>query len=167
MFRSSPERRDASLTTQLLAIGTVADRTGLAVSAIRFYERVGLISSERAASGHRRFTRSTIRRISFIRVCQQLGYSLAEIGDHLAALPDGRTPTDADWSTMAATFRTEVDGRIERLTTLRDRLDGCIGCGCLSLEHCAMFNPGDAARQLGTGPRYLLGNTSADLAAAD
>ncbi len=145
-----------------LPIGEVATRTGLAVSAIRFYEKTGLITAERAPSGHRRFSRSTIRRISFILICQNLGYSLQEIASHLETLPEGRTPTDEDWAEMATAFRAEVDGRIEQLTTLRDRLDGCIGCGCLSLQRCAIYNPTDAAASLGSGPRYLLGDNSED-----
>lgn len=148
----------------LLPIGVVAERTGLAVSAIRFYEEQGLITADRAPSGHRRFARSTIRRISFILACQRLGYALAEIGAHLASLPDGRTPTDADWERLAARFRADLDARITGLLDLRDRLDGCIGCGCLSLDRCAIYNPGDAAAGLGAGPRYLLGDSFDDLA---
>lgn len=148
--------------TPSLSIGEVAARTGLAVSAVRFYEKTGLIEAERAASGHRRFARSTIRRISFILICQNLGYSLQEIGHHLAGLPEGRTPTDGDWEAMATAFREDVDDRITRLTTLRDRLDGCIGCGCLSLQRCAIYNPEDAASTLGAGPRFLLGDDSED-----
>ncbi len=146
-----------------LPIGEVADRTGLAVSAIRFYEKTGLITAERAPSGHRRFPRSTIRRVSFILICQNLGYSLQEIGSHLDSLPEGRTPTDEDWANMATSFRSEVDDRIERLTSLRDNLEGCIGCGCLSLQRCAIYNPTDAAASLGAGPRYLLGDSSGDV----
>jgi len=148
----------------LLSIGAVAERTGLAVSAVRFYEQQGLIAAERSPAGHRRFPRSTIRRASFVLACQRLGYSLGEIGEWLAGLPAGRTPTDADWEHLAAGFRAELDARIQGLIDLRDRLDGCIGCGCLSLERCALYNPGDAASGLGSGPRYLLGNTSDDLA---
>lgn len=143
----------------LLAIGLVADRTGLAVSAIRFYESVGLISSMRASSGHRRFRRSTIRRLSFIRICQRLGYSLDEIGDQLAKLPSSRTPTERDWRRMATGFAVDIDQRIAELAMLRDKLEGCIGCGCLSLDRCAMYNPADEAAALGDGPRYLLGDT--------
>lgn len=148
----------------LLPIGVVAERTGLAVSAVRFYEQQGLISAERSPAGHRRFPRSTIRRVSFILACQRLGYSLGEIGERLAGLPDGRTPTDVDWEHLAAGFRAELDARIQGLVDLRDRLDGCIGCGCLSLERCALHNPGDAAAGFGPGPRYLLGDSFDDLA---
>lgn len=151
------------MAADLISIGAVAERTGLAVSAIRFYEKVGLVEAERAPSGHRRFPRSTIRRVSFILVCQRLGYSLTEIGEYLSGLPDGRTPTDSDWEQMAQTFRSDVDERIRQLTELRDRLDGCIGCGCLSLERCAIYNPDDGAASLGGGPRYLLGNSAGDV----
>lgn len=147
----------------LLPIGAVARRTGLAVSAIRFYEEAGLIVAERSAAGHRRFARSTIRRVSFVLACQRLGYTLAEIGRQLADLPDGRTPTDDDWEHLATRFRADLDERIRGLTELRDQLDGCIGCGCLSLERCSIYNPGDAAAGLGAGPRYLLGDSSDDV----
>jgi MerR family redox-sensitive transcriptional activator SoxR len=147
----------------LLPIGAVAERTGLAVSAVRFYEQQGLIAAERASSGHRRFPRSTIRRVSFILACQRLGYSLSEIAAQLDDLPDGRTPTDADWERLAARFRQDLDERIAGLVDLRDRLDGCIGCGCLSLDRCAIYNPSDAAAELGAGPRYLLGDSFGDL----
>lgn len=142
----------------LLAIGAVAERTGLAISAIRFYEEEGLISAERAPSGHRRFRRSTIRRLSFIRICQKLGYRLDEIRERLDSLPHGRTPTEADWSAMAQSFRIEIDQRIAGLQQLRDNVDGCIGCGCLSLERCGIWNAQDGAAQLGPGPRWLLGD---------
>lgn len=157
MLRSTPKADD------LLPIGVVAERTGLAVSAVRFYEQQGLISAERAPSGHRRFPRSTIRRVSFVLACQRLGYALSEIAAHLDSLPDGRTPTDADWEELAARFRVDLDERIAGLVELRDRLDGCIGCGCLSLERCAIYNPADAAAGLGAGPRYLLGDSADDL----
>jgi len=143
----------------LLTIGAVADRTGVAVSAIRFYEEQDLIDSTRASSGHRRFARSTIRRISFIRICQQLGYSLDEIKSQLHALPHGRTPTEQDWLQLAANFRSDIDARMAGLAELKEKLDGCIGCGCLSLQRCALYNKEDAAARLGPGPRYLLGDT--------
>lgn len=146
-----------------LSIGEVATRTGLAVSAIRFYEKTGLITAERTDSGHRRFARNTIRRVSFILICQNLGYSLHDISDHLHSLPQGRTPTDEDWEDMATRFRADVNSRIDQLIALRDNLDGCIGCGCLSLQRCAIYNPDDGAADLGMGPRYLMGDSSADL----
>ena len=146
-----------------MTIGAVADRTGLAVSAIRFYADHGLIPSERAPSGHRRFARSVIRRISFIRICQRLGYSLDEIETQLATLPAGRTPTESDWADLATQFGVDIDHRIAELTQLRDTLAGCIGCGCLSLTRCAIWNPEDGAAELGDGPRYLLGDSAADV----
>ncbi len=146
----------------LLAIGTVADRTGVSISAIRFYERKGLLSSERAPSGHRRFRKSVIRRLSFILISQRLGYSLDEINAQLERLPQGRTPTERDWSRLATSFASDIDARIAGLQQLRQKLDECIGCGCLSLTKCAMWNPEDTAAELGDGPRYLLGNTVED-----
>lgn len=147
----------------MLAIGAVADRTGIAISAIRFYEGKGLISSERTSSGHRRFRKSIIRRLSFILISQRLGYKLDEIKSQLDRLPDGRTPTERDWNRLAREFAVDIDERIAGLQQLRDQLDGCIGCGCLSLDKCAMWNPDDAASGLGDGPRYLLGDSSSDL----
>jgi MerR family redox-sensitive transcriptional activator SoxR len=144
---------------QRMAIGAVAERTGVAVSALRFYEEQGLIASTRDQSGHRRFERATIRRVSFIRICQQLGYSLDDIRRQLDSLPDGRTPTESDWQELAARFADDIDRRIDGLRQLRDKLDGCIGCGCLSLQRCALYNPDDVAVRLGAGPRYLLGDT--------
>ncbi len=157
MLRSSDSSKYSP--EHLLTIGAVAERTGMAVSAIRFYEEQGLVEAIRAKSGHRRFRRSTIRRLSFIRVCQTLGYTLGEIRDQLDHLPEGRTPTEADWSAMAEGFRGEIDERIQGLEALRDRLEGCIGCGCLSLELCAILNTEDVAVNLGSGPRWLLGDT--------
>ncbi len=147
----------------LLAIGALADRTGVSISAIRFYEGRGLVSSERASSGHRRFRKSVIRRLSFILISQRLGYSLDDIRAQLDRLPNGRTPTERDWNRLATGFAADIDERIAGLQRLRDDLDGCIGCGCLSMEKCAMWNPDDGASLLGTGPRYLLGDSSADV----
>ena len=141
-----------------LPIGVIAERTGLAVSAIRFYEDAGLIRPDRNAGGQRRFLRSDIRRLSFIRIAQGLGFSLAEIRAALASLPEGRTPTKADWSRLSRRFRRVLDARIAQMETLRDKLDGCIGCGCLSLKTCALYNPDDRAAGAGAGPRYLLGD---------
>lgn len=141
-----------------MAIGAVAERTGLSVSAIRFYEDHGLVTSERTAAGHRRFARSSVRRLSFVRICQQLGYSLDEIRRQLDALPAGRTPTEADWQRLAEGFAVDIDARIAGLQELRRRLDGCIGCGCLSLRSCRLWNADDRASALGTGPRWLLGD---------
>lgn len=150
-----------------LSIGSVAQRTGLAVSAVRFYADAGLIDAERTDAGHRRFPRSVIRRLSFIRICQRLGYSLEQVGEQLDRLPDGRTPTEADWSTLAAGFSGDIDQRIAELSRLRDTLSECIGCGCLSLQRCNIWNPNDGASALGEGPRYLLGNTAQQVDGGD
>lgn len=141
-----------------LTIGDLARRTGLSVSAIRFYETKGLISPMRNKGGQRRFARADLRRISFIMIAQQLGFSLEAIGAQLALLPEGRAPTQKDWSRISRHFRTDLNDRIEKLTNLRDRLDGCIGCGCLSLRKCALYNPQDRAAKKGPGPRYILGD---------
>ncbi len=150
----------------LLTIGTLSARTGVSVSAIRFYERKGLVASVRGPGGHRRFPRATIRQLSIIVVCQRLGYPLADIQERLAALPSDRVPAEAEWAAVARDFRVEIDDRIERLLSLRDHLDGCIGCGCLSLDVCLLHNPDDGAARLGPGPRYLLGESPADLGTA-
>lgn len=151
--------RSRENSPELLTIGSVASRTGLAVSAIRFYEEHGLVTSERASSGHRRFERSVIRRLSFIRICQKLGYSLNEIRAQLEHLPAGRAPTEADWTRMATAFRSEIDERIAGLEQLREKVDGCIGCGCLSLERCSIWNSDDVAASYGPGPRWLVGDS--------
>jgi MerR family redox-sensitive transcriptional activator SoxR len=141
-----------------LSIGEVARRTGLSLSAIRYYETEGLVAPLRNAGGQRRFRASDIRRLSFVLIAQQLGFSLEEIGQRLARLPQGRTPTGKDWERMSRSFRRTLQERIDIMTRLRDRLDGCIGCGCLSLERCALYNPDDRAGLAGPGPRYLLGD---------
>lgn len=141
-----------------LSIGQMADRTGLAVSAIRFYEEKGLISPDRNPGGQRRYERADIRRLSFVMISQQLGFSLAEIQKLFRGLPDNRTPTKADWTRIGRVFRTTLTSRIEGLTQLRDRLDDCIGCGCLSLKSCSLYNPRDSAASMGSGPRYLVGD---------
>lgn len=141
-----------------ISIGALARRTGLAHSAIRYYEEQGLVHPERTASGQRRFLRSDIRRLSFVMIAQRLGFPLARIRTVLAALPDRRTPTAGDWAKISAGLRDDLDVRIAQLTALRDKLDGCIGCGCLSLERCALYNPDDAAAANGPGPRYLMGD---------
>jgi len=137
-------------------IGKVADRTGINVSAIRFYEDKGLIASERNSGGQRVFKASDIRRISFIIIAQKLGFSLAEIAKQLDYLPENRTPTKKDWEKISRNFKQDIDARIEGLIRLRDKLNGCIGCGCLSLQVCAIYNVNDVAGETGTGPRYLL-----------
>lgn len=141
-----------------LTIGAVARRTGLAVSAIRFYEAEGLIDPWRNAGGQRRFERADIRRLSFIRIAQQFGFTLPQIKAQLDGLQGGRTPTAADWARLSAGFRVDLEARIAALERLRDTLDGCIGCGCLSLKACALYNAGDRAADLGPGPRYLMGD---------
>ncbi len=141
-----------------LPIGKLADRTGLSVSAIRFYESRGLVTADRNAGGQRRFDKSAIRKLSFVMIAQKLGFSIEEIGIQLASLPKKRAPTQRDWTRISRKFRTELDERIDALTNLRDRLDGCIGCGCLSLKSCAIYNPSDEAATRGSGPRYLLGD---------
>lgn len=147
----------------ILPIGHLARRTGVAVSALRFYEEKGLLTARRSEGGRRMFRRSDIRRVSFVRIAQQLGFSIREIGEALASLPEGRTPTEGDWARIGAEFRASLDKRIETLTRLRDNLDGCIGCGCLSLKKCGLFNPGDAAASKGAGPRYLMGDRASDV----
>ncbi len=146
---------------QRISIGQVAKRTGLAVSAIRFYEDSGLIAPVRSAGGQRLFLRSDIRRLSFIAIAQQLGFSLETIREKLSSLPSNRTPTQRDWSRISRQFRDALDERIAILQRTRVRLDGCIGCGCLSLKNCALYNPDDRASLRGSGPRYLLGDAPA------
>ena len=141
-----------------LAIGELARRTGLSVSAIRYYEAEGLLFAERNAGGQRRFFRSDIRRLSFVMIAQRFGFTIEQIRAQLQSLPEGRTPTKADWAKISRGFRKELDERIETLTRLRDNLDGCIGCGCLSLRKCTLYNPEDRARSHGSGPRYLMGD---------
>lgn len=143
---------------QGLSIGALATRTGLAVSAIRYYEAQGLIAPWRNNGGQRRFQRADIRRLSFVMIAQQFDFSLPEIRALLDQLPDRRTPTPGDWAAISTTFRDRLDARIETLQKLRDNLDGCIGCGCLSLPKCALYNADDRARTKGAGPRYLMGD---------
>ena len=140
-----------------LSIGAVSDRTGVSASALRFYEDEGLILAVRSSGGQRRYARDVLRRVSFIRVAQQVGLSLDEIRTALHALPDRRTPTEKDWQRLSAAWRSRLDAQVALLERLRDRLDGCIGCGCLSLRFCQMLNPDDRAGLQGPGPRYLLG----------
>lgn len=142
-----------------ISIGRVAERTGMSVSAIRFYEEAGLVSPIRNGGGQRRFLRSDIRRLSFILIAQQLGFSLDEIRAKLSTLPAGRTPTQRDWARISKQFRDRLDERIATLVRTRERLDGCIGCGCLSLKNCALYNPDDDASRHGAGPRYLMGDS--------
>lgn len=142
----------------MLPIGDLARRTGMSVSAIRFYEERGLVRSLRSAGNQRRFLRGDIRRLSFILICQRMGLTLREIEAALAGLPQGRNPTRDDWQGLAERIRERLEAQIAVLERTRDRLDGCIGCGCLSLDVCALYNPEDRAGQAGAGPRYLLGD---------
>jgi MerR family transcriptional regulator, redox-sensitive transcriptional activator SoxR len=149
---------------ELLAIGELAARTGLSVSAIRFYEEKGLVTALRTSGGQRRFLRSDIRRLSFALIAQRIGCTLPEIAAELAKLPQGRTPTQADWRRISNGFGKLLDTRIAALQRMRETLDGCIGCGCLSLKKCGLYNRGDRAARTGAGPRYALGEQP-DLAA--
>jgi MerR family redox-sensitive transcriptional activator SoxR len=142
----------------LLSIGDVAKRTGTNVSAVRFYADQGLIPVSRSNSGHRVFARAVIRRVSFILIAQNLGYSLKQVRQALDSLPDKRTPTKADWARLSNAFSKKIEQQIESLRTLQSKLDGCIGCGCLSLQSCRLYNPNDTAAEFGAGPRYLLGD---------
>ena len=139
------------IRTHDLTPGEVASRAGVAVSALHFYEREGLITSVRTAGNQRRYHRDVLRRIAFVRVSQGVGVSLAAIRDALARLPEGRTPTKADWSRLSRSWRSDLDDRIARLQKLRDTLDDCIGCGCLSMRACALANPGDRLQEYGPG----------------
>lgn len=141
-----------------LSIGDLARRTGLSVSAIRFYEDKGLVHPVRNSGGQRRFLRADIRRLSFVLIAQQLGLSISEIADALAILPKDQALTKADWAMIAAQVRGLIDQRIAMLERTRGRLDGCIGCGCLSLEQCALYNPDDRAGLQGSGPRFVIGD---------
>ena len=139
----------------LLTIGELARRTGLSVSAIRFYEEKGLVAALRTSGNQRRFLRGDIRRLSFILIAQRLGLSLAEIEQAMASLPQGRTPNAADWKTISRTVRGRIDAQIAALEKVREDLDGCIGCGCLSLKKCALYNADDRWGESGSGPRVL------------
>ena len=146
-----------------IAIGALAQRAGVAASTLRFYEAQGLIRGIRSAGNQRRYQKETLRRVAFIRIAQGVGLSLDEIRATLATLPEQRTPTPADWARLSLSWRPLIEARIASLTALRDQLDSCIGCGCLSLKSCKLYNPADAAARLGSGPRYLLGDRPSDL----
>ena len=139
-----------------LTVGQLAERSGVAVSALHFYEAKGLITSTRTTGNQRRYGRDTLRRVAFIRFAQRVGVPLAQIRDALAGLPEQRTPTRADWAQLSASWRAQLDARITALLRLRDDLSDCIGCGCLSLDRCALSNPGDTLANAGPGPRRLL-----------
>ena len=138
-----------------LTIGELSKRSGVATSALRYYETQGLISSTRTTGNQRRYPRPTLRRVAFIRSAQRVGLTLEEIAEALATLPDSRTPTKADWARLSKGWRPRVDAQIERLVRLRDKLDGCIGCGCLSLRTCALNNADDEVAESGPGARFL------------
>jgi MerR family transcriptional regulator, redox-sensitive transcriptional activator SoxR len=141
-----------------MTIGDVSKRSGVAASALRFYEDKGLITSERAGSGHRRYPRPVLRRIAFIVFAQKVGLSLDEIGRELAKLPPDRAPTRGDWARLTTTWSERIDDRIAELRRLQIGLTECIGCGCLSLDRCRLANPHDRAGELGPGPRYWIGD---------
>jgi MerR family redox-sensitive transcriptional activator SoxR len=138
-----------------LSVGEVAQRSGVAVSALHFYEAKGLIKSVRSAGQQRRYGRDVLRRVAVIKVAQRIGIPLASIAAALASLPEGRTPTAADWAQLSSVWRKELDERIAQLTRLRDQLDSCIGCGCLSIEACRLRNPLDELSDQGSGPQLL------------
>jgi MerR family transcriptional regulator, redox-sensitive transcriptional activator SoxR len=140
---------------ELLTIGQVADRSGVPHTALRFYEESGLIEAQRTAGNQRRYPRAVLRRLAFIRTAQRVGLSLEQIRDALAGLPDGRVPTKTDWARLSRSWRTELDARIDALQRLRDRLTGCIGCGCLSLRSCTLRNHEDEMAELGPGALKL------------
>jgi MerR family redox-sensitive transcriptional activator SoxR len=140
----------------LMTIGAVSERTGVATSALRYYEAEGLLEPVRSPSGQRRYQRDALRRVSFIRVAQQVGLSLDEIRRALSSLPDNRTPDERDWHRLSTSWRPRLDAQIAMLERLRDRLDKCIGCGCLSLKVCRLVNTDDSAAARGPGPRYVI-----------
>jgi MerR family redox-sensitive transcriptional activator SoxR len=144
--------------SELLTIGEVARRSGVAASALRFYEERGLITSQRFGGGQRRFPRHVLRRIAFIVYAQRIGLTLGEIGEELAKLPENHAPTRRDWARLSTAWRGLIDARIDELERLRRGLTECIGCGCLSLDRCRLVNPGDLAGAAGPGPRYWIGD---------
>jgi len=146
--------------TKLITIGALAKRTGTTVSALRFYSDKKLIECTRAQGGNRLYKKEVIRRVSFILIAQHLGYTLDQIQHQMANLPSGRTPTKRDWEKLSNQFKTDLNEKIEQLSRLRDSLSSCIGCGCLSLKSCHLYNADDAAARLGAGARYLLGDQS-------
>ncbi len=152
-----------SETTSFLTIGELAERSGVATSALRFYEDKGLIASQRTSGNQRRYNRAMLRRVALIRAAQRVGVPLRDVAEALASLPYDRTPRKNDWERLSRRWRSQLDEQIDALLELRDDLTGCIGCGCLSLRTCSLFNPDDAAAKLGSGPRYLLGDSSEDV----
>lgn len=153
------------MQSSMITIGELAKRAGVAASALRFYEDEGLLESSRTTGQQRQFKRDALRRVAFIRVAQSMGLSLQDIRAALATLPLNRTPTKTDWTKLSRGWQPLLDERIQTLTQLRDQLTSCIGCGCLSLKTCALYNPNDAAKIRGNGPRYLLGDKAANVMA--
>lgn len=147
--------------SQMLTINQVSRRSGVASSALRYYEERGLIASERAGSGHRRFRRAVLRRIAFVTFAQRLGLTLGEIADELSKLPDDRVPDRQDWARLSANWAGRIDEKIAELQRLREGLTECIGCGCLSFDKCRLSNPDDHAGNAGPGPRYWVGDEKA------
>ncbi|MFE9956463.1 redox-sensitive transcriptional activator SoxR [Micromonospora sp. NPDC005299] len=141
---------------EALTIGQLSARSGVAASALRYYERLGLIRAERTGGNQRRYARTELRRVAFVRISQQVGVSLEEIREALDSLPSARTPTPDDWAALSKTWRDRLDEKIRLLGKLRDDLDGCIGCGCLSLQRCTLYNPGDSLAAEGPGARLML-----------
>lgn len=151
----------------MLTIGELAARSGVAPSALRYYERLGMIQSHRTSGNQRRYEQSQLRRVAFIRIAAQVGLSLDEIRQALDSLPNRRTPTRSDWERLSRSWRARLDEQISLLQRLRDNLTGCIGCGCLSLKDCGLYNPGDMLAAQGPGPRRLLGGAAEPPAATD
>ena len=149
-----------ALVKEVFTIGEVAERSGVATSALRFYEEMALIRSERNAAGHRRYPRSVLRRVAFIVFAQKIGLTLVEIGRELAKLPQNRVPEAGDWAKLSAGWSQRIDDQIAMLERLRAGLTVCIGCGCLSLDHCKLANPGDRAARRGPGPQFWLNHPS-------
>jgi MerR family transcriptional regulator, redox-sensitive transcriptional activator SoxR len=149
------KRAESEPIARQMSVGQVAERSGVAVSTLHFYEAEGLIQSWRNAGNQRRYARDVLRRVAIIKVAQRAGIALAEIRRALAALPEERTPTAEDWKLLSTRWRADLEDRIQRLTRLRDQMDGCIGCGCLSIETCPLRNPGDELGAEGAGPRLL------------
>jgi len=157
---------DPDPTPSWLTIGQLAERSGVATSALRFYEAEGLLEATRTSGNQRRYPRAALRRVAVIRAAQTLGVPLAEVRDVLTTLPDGRTPNKRDWDRLSRNWRRRLDARIDELQRLRNQLTGCIGCGCLSLANCALFNPQDQLAARGPGPRILLGDAPEDASPA-
>lgn len=147
----------------VMSVGELSARSGVAASALRFYEAEGLLRADRSTGHQRRYPRSALRRVAFVRAAQRVGLSLDEIREALDALPGSRTPTKGDWTLLSRRWRNRLTQQIENLEMLRDNLDGCIGCGCLSMRQCSIYNPQDRAADRGAGARYLLGDEPADV----